>query len=767
MSDRVLLFGDFKGGENRGNPDALRPGEMQALEGFDYVDGDLRTSKGRVQQTSAVGTVAVGDEASLVEPVFISGTRYMLVWHNSKAHLSVELDSVGVGHELRRPIWHNTAYAYPTAGAAITQELSLVRFGDSVYLSTIWLPPMRWDGFIYYAGTVSDDGVASTIVGTGTSWLAANLRLGDSLFFRKTAIGAFPPNWQGPYYITAITDDTHLGLHADTNLVAGDGQVDYCIARTHYAGIAPINSWAGVPAAAAVGAGGSLSAGNYQVALTLYNSYTDTESAPYYISGAVACVASDSITVSTYNTGPNASGWQANYIRVYRTKVGGSVFYLDREVTRNQALYTFPATITLTQADSALGDELSSSARDMPPTGMMLARRGNRLVGYSPYEHCDGDGTYTAGNYRNEVWLSSLNRPEYWPQYNQADVSAFDFADAETTGCYFTIGRSSSEVMAVCPEMGAESSQSTQAGNLLILKQSGFAYRLFGDGLHDFTLDEAFPASCAAKGALVNANGVMIWVSPTEGLVGCVAGSSQPVCLSESEFPKATAKFADIVTAATATVDYMRLIRLVLWDDRVLMAYPETTSTVNNRLVVYHIPSQTFRREGYGGTLVKAAYLACTTEGDGTELNALYYADAVEEFIYRLFEKTGSNTYWSGTDGPEVRAKSPRVVLPSGKTSRAYNYAGAGNLFTLWKRPAAAQSLTLNVYVDGNSEVADTDTITIPAASGTVDGLVWVETDIDTAGRFLEFEITGEPTEELCLKRVEWECDDKGKTSGW
>lgn len=78
--------------------------------------------------------------------------------------------------------------------------------------------------------------------------------------------------------------------------------------------------------ALATGAGGSLSAGTYQVKLTYYNSNTDTETDPTAASSIVAA-ANDKITV----TSPAASEGATHY-RVYFTVAGGATFRFQTTV---------------------------------------------------------------------------------------------------------------------------------------------------------------------------------------------------------------------------------------------------------------------------------------------------------------------------------------------------------------------------------------------------------------------------------------------------
>lgn len=130
------------------------------------------------------------------------------------------------------------------------------------------------------------------------------------------------------------------------------------------------------PTGVAQGSGGSLGAGDYKFAYT----YVDEDSyegnlSP--VSDAVTCVASDSVILTIVNS----SDAKIASRNIYRTSVGGAIYYYDGAVADNTT-----TTFTSTQADNTLGTEAATDHTAPETTSHLIAKRRNKLyLAYNDY----------------------------------------------------------------------------------------------------------------------------------------------------------------------------------------------------------------------------------------------------------------------------------------------------------------------------------------------------------------------------------------------
>ena len=143
------------------------------------------------------------------------------------------------------------------------------------------------------------------------------------------------------------------------------------------------------PTGAAQGSGGSLGAGDYKFKYT-YIDEDGYESNPSSASDAVTCVANDSVVLTI----ANSSDAKVASKNIYRTSVGGAIYYYDGAVADNKI-----ETYTSDGADSALGTEAATDHTAPPTSPQLLVKRNNRIF--------LGDDAY--------LCISALSDVEYFP----------------------------------------------------------------------------------------------------------------------------------------------------------------------------------------------------------------------------------------------------------------------------------------------------------------------------------------------------------------
>lgn len=163
---------------------------------------------------------------------------------------------------------------------------------------------------------------------------------------------------------TVIADNTADTVTITGTLYAGANRVQISTVRTM--GITPP---AAKPTGVAQGSGGSLGAGDYKFAYT-YVDEDGYESNASPVSDAITCVASDSVELTIVNS----SDAKITSRNIYRTSVGGAVYYYDGAVADNTT-----TTYTSTIADTALGTEAATDHTAPPTTSHLIAKRRNKL----------------------------------------------------------------------------------------------------------------------------------------------------------------------------------------------------------------------------------------------------------------------------------------------------------------------------------------------------------------------------------------------------
>ena len=130
------------------------------------------------------------------------------------------------------------------------------------------------------------------------------------------------------------------------------------------------------PSGVAQGSGGSLGAGDYKYCYT-YVDEDGYESNASPVSAAITCVANDSVVLTI----KNSSDDKISSKNIYRTPVGGAIYYYEGEVADNTT-----TTFTSTIADGSLGTIVGVTHTAPPTTSHLITKRRNKLyLAYSDY----------------------------------------------------------------------------------------------------------------------------------------------------------------------------------------------------------------------------------------------------------------------------------------------------------------------------------------------------------------------------------------------
>lgn len=407
-------------------------------------------------------------------------------------------------------------------------------------------------------------------------------------------------------YCTLVIDSTnylHIGYYDKTNAV-----VKYWTNSTR---------------------GSALGTGDYQYKYTYRNSHSG------YESNAVV----DAVTVTTTSNGSriavtlpaeaqNPADLQIDEIVLYRTLVSGSVFRGLTTLHRTFTGYTFQTTAYI----DAIGDE-AISADQIPEFNDAFAYENSEgaLVRYRPtatYLH--GSRLYLHGD-DNALRFSDMDDLEYFPANTlSVDLTTLD----DTAGGFRDIGDRGNNVTAVISE---------SSNSLLVFKRSGWVYRWSGLGWVDFSLDEAFEGDCLSAQSVASGCGRIFWIS-RRGPMMLQMGTNTPIPIYDKIFPTNSTPFDVAYTTGSAN-----RVCCAVWRDYFIFSYPQTTAAANNRVYVYHIPSNTWTQLGDATTTLTASTFAI--KGGPSDDGSLYMGDSSAGTVWKLFAKTSTNTYWTGTTG--------------------------------------------------------------------------------------------------------------------
>ena len=698
----TIVLNNFAGGLNGYAADTLQPNEAAALQNWIHMEGSLQSFTGKTKFNSTAIPTASVSPAGLFSYIPATGTPKLLAASDAWVYTSVDTSGD------MRPLWYHNAS---------DSRVSFTQWGAYVYMAAQTGGVKRWDGFEYHTGTVTiDAGTLNRLDGTGTQWVTGAVLQGDTVFINSTGT-----TWIGPYYVTTVTDADTLTLTTNASAVSNK---NYIIVRVHGCGItAPAAALTVLPE---VGSG--LNVGIYKYSFTYRNSVTGFESAlSPSVTAATTTSANSQMDIDLPAGSVNPSDLQINQIRVYRTRVNGSIYKLQQTITRNATTYQFANPADDTTADGSLGAE-SPSGHDTPNTSIQNVRTYNsRLYGWGA---------------DNILRFSDLDASEYWPTNDFSSVDPFSIN--QTAGGYITVGRVGQVIRDIVPESGAYSDSGTTGGNLLILKSRGLAYRWFGWDWSDFQLQEAFPTECLSVGCATRYADSLFWIT-RDGPVLYRAGASLPANIYQKPFPIYSKPFAAEINGDNTAVG-------VAWRDWYFFSYLDATTALQ-RGYMYHIPTQTWTTidDASSGLGVKGTWATV----ESATMTGLYIIDS-SGFIWKLFSKTSTNTYWTGTTGVATIYESPAITL-------GYELRRIKEVRFFWSTPSASQTVTAEVWTERSTSARSSASMSV--ATGTT-RQTWTRICPNIEGRTIQIRFTGTFTVPMMLRRIEIELVSKGKTPG-
>jgi len=365
MSDFVRID-DFSGGLLKLSPSKCAPNQAWELSNLVPIEGNLQTYPGNSPAASGACFQGItgGSNISDILRHYTStnpSVGYTLLTQSPNGYVFID---TGESTYPYRPILladniHRSAYHCISA------------FGK-VFISTKGMP-MRWDNFIHHSGTVQCIGNAS-LVGTGTQW-TSNIKPGDTVFIAESTT----PTWNGsgPYYVQSVDSTTGITLTGNGPNTSAEDRV-YIIGRVHEVGMFQPTD----PITVTASAGAGLGVGVYQYMYTYGNSWTNAESNQISTAFSVTTDA-DNSQVTIGSIGGSCPSLQIDQVHIYRTLLGGSLFYYLTTLNRDQTGYTWGASFVDDDADSVLDlTRTAPTGREMPPGGGRLAYWNNRLFAH-------------------------------------------------------------------------------------------------------------------------------------------------------------------------------------------------------------------------------------------------------------------------------------------------------------------------------------------------------------------------------------------------
>ncbi len=434
--------------------------------------------------------------------------------------------------------------------------------------------------------------------------------------------------------------------------------------------------------------GSNLTAGTRKIYATLYNSLTGTESNPSPEVSATS-TSGQMITITQSLVGEDR---QTDFVRFYSTATDGSA----TAYRIAQVAWTAGATsvsYVYTSADTDLdSSKIMSTNFDPPPPNVSHARYHNGQM------YVCGDTSFLHRGY-----YSTIGDPEHWPRYEYGGPDEPTFEDP-TLGGYFSIGHSGDEILGFTP------SNEGSFPSLLVQTRSK-TWQWVGSSWVDHQLIEAWTDGTASARSWANYKGILFGMSADTGPQRKLPGS-MPEGIYEKVFPLNRYPFRDQVTAGGSYNDYFEKCVAVCWRDYYIIAWPQSTSTYNNKMYMYHIPTGTWCEIGTADHPVNASCLSVWAgPGDNGEL---YYGDAVTGIVYRLFAKTGTYTCWTqefasqtplSTNGVEC-VWCPGAIQRGKDASKLFNIKSPIRMFASFNEPDSSQTITPKAYSRGDEGTA-------------------------------------------------------------
>lgn len=712
------VFSDFSGGLNQRAADKLAPNEAAVLQNLIPIEGNLISYPGNVRTSTGVGSINGNKEA--FQRLYAASTQYSIIAEDGDVHIDT-----GATTNRWRPIYSQA-----------DRITALVPLGEKLYISTNGAINYRWDKYYYITGTAACAGGTATVTGTGTAWSGSLILPGDTIYFRPA-----DDWWTAAYYVESVDSTTQITLTG--NGPNTGGSVDYIIVRTHPVGIpAPSQALTGN---AVTGTG--LGTGVYKYLFTYGNSHTGVESNFVSTPLTVTTTGADAI-VDLGNLNQTPPQLQIDKIYIYRTLVGGSIYYYLDYITRDQAGYTFTDEYIDNNADSTLDTTRTlPTSHDMPPGGTTFHLWKDRLYGFGVSGTIDV-ATYPAADVvegQNQLCFSTLGYPEYWPRTNFGTVDAISIDP--TLGGYVTVGSMNAPIVSVCGEGLSSDNTYASQSTLLVLKRGDKSYRWHGSNWNDFQLNEAVDTDCVSNTA-VNSSGLLAWIS-SNGPVVLTAGASKVVPIYEKIWPSGSNPFYQAMDLTDTGKPWRMTAKA--WRDYILFSVPAVPTDgfpSNNNTYVFHVPSGTWFHMLYGFS----AFEVYDSLPDDGSLYAMNYA--AEQV--KMFTKTSTSTYWTGTTGVSWLYVSPLFGING-------NRKHVGEVRVFLRNPLVQQTLSMQIVPDGGTPQTAL-TKTIPANSNPNRVVARFNPNCHAMG--FQVMLSGTWTSQAIIDKIEVDLVDDGKSTG-
>jgi hypothetical protein len=615
--------------------------------------------------------------------------------------------------------------------------------GDYKYKYTFRIGSI-WTGFhetltaspeatITTTGPDSTDKVTLTIPCPKADWggiesvIIYRTEAGGSTFKQCAIIQTFggnnPPNTDDIVYIDGLADGS-LGIAFDDRTDTSDSS------RISPPTIAPTLELID-------GGISPLDEGTYNYCYTLYDSATNTESNPSPTK-EVTVGASQYSEVVISTTGCDR---QADYIKVYRTAAGGTLY---KELTTLE--WTAGATsITLEDniPDGRLGAILRYDHEDAPENIWFLRVFNGRMYAWG------GD---------ESLYFSTVGDPEHWPRYEYGVIEP-TFTDP-TLGGFVRVAHEGDTIKACIPDAGAYASTGTTGANMLVMTTSR-TFLWWGRTWVDHRLDEAFGEGCISGHSVANCGGTLLWMT-TNGPMAKPIGSAFPERVYTKLFPPVLRPYAGQTTSG-----YMSYCTGAYWREYYIFSWASNPATVPDKTAMLHLPTRTFSEIGTTTAPCKA-YDFSVWNGPGDD-GELYYGDSEKGYVWRLFAKTGTKTYWTPSTQTGVNCvhRSP-LIITSAKTEDVWGNKHAGRLEFCFNTPVVTQSITPKIFTNGEQATPTSLTAQTLTGSGNANvgrrSFVKIPPEsLSADARAFQIEWEGTFTDQITLQGLIFTFDQTGR----
>ena len=750
MPKQQFILSDFSGG-TRAQDTHLAPNECYSTAGCWVAEGTLRSAEGR---NRIGGEIVTGKPVTAAIRYYASsGTkrgRYVAKC-STAVWVDISSDDTGNWRPLVGSCYRDGSSAYLNARTDGAIEF-FCRAGSYLYITYDGANAtgnIRWDGFFYATGTVSCTTPSLPgVTGTGTNFSTAGVKQGDTIYFYDHSAGA----WQfgaGARTITTVSSATALVLDGDGFNTTGKGatggdSVNYIIVRCH-----PMGVTAGTTTTVSKQASGSLAANTYYFKWRYKNSVTG-------YTGSIS--SSGTVTTETTNLTARVSGWSArpsdrqiNQVEILRSTDNVTYNLVYTLTAQTSGSYSYQLTDASgnayyedTGATAGTALEADAAYHTMPTNPLaQLVEFNNRLY------------ARITGTSANQFWMSTLNKYEYWPSF-QFGTDSPTSIDTKMGG-YVLIGNTGDYITDYTGEGGSYSITGKTGSNMLVFTHTS-AYRFYGWDWSNFALAEAFHEGCKSnnRGA-VNCGGIVCWVSPN-GPMAVEMGSNVPVPIYRAIWPNG---IKDVLTATDADA-VLRAAVATYWNGYYILAIGIGADTKNTQLWAFHMANKSWTPMHTSSVPVNATCLAVC---DGpTDAGQLICGDGVNGYVWKLFAKTSTNTYWTPASSTGVGVEIKTAQLDLGET---YRTKAIRRVIVCYKAPSASQSVTLSIYANGQNTgtpvYQTAATVATDATAGKRQYAIWYPY---VRGRSFQLWLTGTFTAKMELEWIRGDYTVHGESQG-